>query len=299
MVITEDIPKTFSFNIGFLDSIYETLNLYWETIIYQDQKSLFDSLTKRKRQYIFGEIKNSKTVLDVGASKKDTIFWDPTTDKYYMNLVNVYLLNEHKEYIEYKRIKLQLLDVIANIGALFSTLKFVFSSIFSFYSQGFSNYEMVDKILKYPKEIIELNDKLNKEFTPDKKEIISKTDDFPLLNDSSIENKLSINEPYGNGNKIIDENNPDEPAPLVLKRLSFFDFYFNNIYSKCCKKIKNQEILNLTNEIVLQYLSLDYILYNQIKLENLFRDYKWNNPQLNNIQNNNLIMKLRDITNDD
>ena len=158
---------------------------------------------------------------------------------------------------------------------------------------------MVDKILKYPKEIIELNDKLNKEFTPDKKEIISKTDDFPLLNDLSIENKLSINEPYGNGNKIIDENNPDEPAPLVLKRLTFFDFYFNNIYSKCCKKIKNQEILNLTNEIVLQYLSLDYILYNQIKLENLFRDYKWNNPQLNNIQNNNLIMKLRDITNDD
>lgn len=299
LVITEDIPKTFSFNIGFLDSIYETLNLYWETIIYQDQKSLFDSLTKRKRQYIYGEIKNSKTVLDAGASKKDTIFLDPTTDKYYMNLVNVYLLNEHKEYIEYKRIKLQLLDVIANIGALFSTLKFVFSSIFSFYSRGFSNYEMVDKILKYPKEIIELNDKLNKEFTPDKKEIISKTDDFPLLNDLSIENKLSINEPYGNGNKIIDENNPDEPAPLVLKRLAFFDFYFNNIYSKCCKKIKNQEILNLTNEIVLQYLSLDYILYNQIKLENLIRDYKWNNPQLNNIQNNNLIMKLRDITNDD
>ena len=158
---------------------------------------------------------------------------------------------------------------------------------------------MVHKILKYPKEIIELNDKLNKEFNKDKKEIISKTDDYPLLNDSSIENKLSINEPYDNLNKIIDENNPDEPVPLVLKRLSFFDFYFNNIYSKCCKKIKNQEILNLTNEIVFQYLSLDYILYNQIKLENLFRDYKWNNPQLNNIQNNNLIMKLRDITNDD
>ena len=121
MVITEDIPKTFSFNIGFLDSIYETLNLYWETIIYQDQKSLFDSLTKRKRQYIYGEIKNSKTVLDAGASKKDTIFWDPTTDKYYMNLVNVYLLNEHKEYIEYKRIKLQLLDYSKYWGSFFHT----------------------------------------------------------------------------------------------------------------------------------------------------------------------------------
>jgi hypothetical protein len=299
--ITEDIPKTFSFDIGFLDTIYENLFLNWEVIIYQDQKSLFDSLTKRKRQYIYGEIKDSKTVIDPGASKKDTIFFDPTTRKYYMHLVAVFLLNEHKEYIEYKRIKLQLLDVIANIGALFSTLKFVFSSIFSFYSQNFSNYKMVDMILKYPhpQEIKDSDDKLNKEFIPDKKEIISKVDDFPLLNDSSDENKLSINEPYDNSNKAIDENNSDESPPFVLKKLSFFDFYFNNVYLKCCKNIKNQEILNLTNEIVLQYLSLDYILYNQIKLENLFRDYKWNNPQLNSIQNNNLIMKLKNISIDE
>ena len=55
LVITEDIPKTYSFDIGFLDTIYENLFLNWEVIIYQDQKSLFDSLTKRKRQYIYGE----------------------------------------------------------------------------------------------------------------------------------------------------------------------------------------------------------------------------------------------------
>jgi len=70
--------------------------LNWEAIIYQDQKSLFDSLTKRKRQYIYGEIKDSKTVIDPGASKKDTIFFDPTTRKYYMHLVAVFLLNELK-----------------------------------------------------------------------------------------------------------------------------------------------------------------------------------------------------------
>ena len=98
-------------------------------------------------------------------------------------------------------------------------------------------------------------------------------------------------------NEDIDENNLNESVSIDLKKLSFFDFYFNNIYSKCCKKIKNQEILNITNEIVLKYLSLDYILYNQIKLENILKDYKWNDPNLNNIENNSIIIKLKNILN--
>ena len=157
---------------------------------------------------------------------------------------------------------------------------------------------MVESLLKNPK--IELNDKNNKANTSDKKEIIQKIDNLPLLDDDvSDENKYSINNQHDNDDNIIseNENNNESPPPIALKKLSIFDFYFNNIYPKCCKKIKNQEILNLTNEIVLQYLSLDYILYNQIKLENLFRDYRWNNPTLSNIQNNDLIRKLINISN--
>ena len=58
-------------------------------------------------------------------------------------------------------------------------------------------------------------------------------------------------------------------------------------------KIKNQEIINTTNEIIYKYISIDNLLYNQLKLENLFQDYKWNNPKLNSIQNNKMIMKLK------
>ena len=47
-----------------------------------------------------------------------------------------------------------------------------------------------------------------------------------------------------------------------------------------------------TNEITSKYLSVDYLLYNQIKLENLFKDYKWNNPLLNTFRNNQLLMNL-------
>ena len=58
-------------------------------------------------------------------------------------------------------------------------------------------------------------------------------------------------------------------------------------------KIKNQEIINTTNEIIYKYISIDNLLYNQLKLENLFQDHKWNNPKLNSIQNNKMIMKLK------
>ena len=45
----------------------------------------------------------------------------------------------------------------------------------------------------------------------------------------------------------------------------------------------------------MRYLSLDSILYNQIMIENLFIDYHWNNSLLNNIKNNELIIKLKTL----
>ena len=43
-----------------------------------------------------------------------------------------------------------------------------------------------------------------------------------------------------------------------------------------------------------KYVSIDYLLLNQIKFENLMKDYKWNNPKLNDIKKNELIYKLKD-----
>ena len=40
-------------------------------------------------------------------------------------------------------------------------------------------------------------------------------------------------------------------------------------------------------------MSIDSLLYNQIKLENLFKDYKWNDPELNDIKNNRMIISLK------
>ena len=45
----------------------------------------------------------------------------------------------------------------------------------------------------------------------------------------------------------------------------------------------------------MKYLSIDSILYNQIMIENLFREHKFYNLSLNNIKNNELILKLQNL----
>ena len=77
-----------------------------------------------------------------------------------------------------------------------------------------------------------------------------------------------------------------------LKKLRFFDFFLNNLYC-CFKGKKNQKIIYSCNQIVYNYASIDEIIKNQILMENLMKDYKWNNPRLNNIENNNLFIQLK------
>ena len=38
---------------------------------------------------------------------------------------------------------------------------------------------------------------------------------------------------------------------------------------------------------------MDTIIYNQILLENLFKDYKWNNIELSDLRSNDLIEKFK------
>ena len=63
----------------------------------------------------------------------------------------------------------------------------------------------------------------------------------------------------------------------ILPKYSFIQFFLNNIYCKnweICSKYKvQQEIIYLYNAINMKYLSIDSILYNQIMIENLFKDY--------------------------
>ena len=70
------------------------------------------------------------------------------------------MINNHNHYTEYIRSKKSILDVLANIGALFSTLFSVFTFIFSFYSINFDNYKLVKEVLSTSKLLKKENKKL-------------------------------------------------------------------------------------------------------------------------------------------
>ena len=279
---------------------YDKISFEWEVIKYKDQKSLFDSLTGNRKEYIFGFEKNDKK------PTKEFMKFDNYSDYsrsyyelgVYLPLFHITYENNHEEYLFYKRKKVEILDVLANIGALFSTVKFFFSLFFSFYSTNFDNYKIMCKILnpeKEPLREIELSSEINESLT-DKNKEKNKFNEIDINNniDALIDN-------YSDENKKDEDikahisHETSEDSPIILNKLSFIDFYFNNLYSKCCKKIKKQEIINTTNEIIYKYISIDSLLYNQIKLENLFKDYKWNNKSLNNIHNNKMIIKLKNL----
>jgi hypothetical protein len=57
----------------------------------------------------------------------------------------------------------------------------------------------------------------------------------------------------------------------------------------------NQEKIKLSNEIIEKYLSVENIIYNQIIMKNLLKDYKWNDPNLNNINKNEDIIRFNNL----
>ena len=297
--IYKDNPKTIQKDILLYEGRqFNIIHFEWEAIKFKDQKSLFDTLTNKKTEYIGGHIKNDRlSEKSIMYGFKNIVHYKELG--YLYPLVGLQFSNNHDEYLLYKRKKIEPLDVLANIGALFSTIKNLFSLFSSFYSTNFNNYKILGKILTSPKEPIK---KIG--LIPEFSEISSSTEkeeekksyendennNEPLIDNTTAEKELNIK--GLDTNKNINEIKENETSS-VLNKLHFFEFLFNNIYCKCCKKRRNQEIINMTNDILYNYLSIDSLLYNQIKLENLLKDYKWNNKSLNDIQNNKMIIKLK------
>ena len=291
--IDRDVAHIFPIIYGFDgNKTREKIEFDWEVIKYKEQKSIFDSLTNNQKETTYGHLKIEPKVTSIEMSpKRIFIRYNYIKKWYYMNFLTIKINNNHYEYILYERKKIEILDILANIGALFSTIKFFFTIVFNYYSKNFDNYKILGKILNSPKEPIikiELNLNINNSIDQSIDEEEEKNNEI-----KDIDKKDLLIDKESNDNN--NENNIDECDNIVLDKLSFIDFFYNNIYSKCCKRRRNQELINSANEIVYKYLSIDSLLHNQLKLEGLFKDYKWNNPSLNNIMNNIMIKNLKNI----
>ena len=291
------------FPFYFQNTLIRYLN--WEIIKYNDESKgfmrLYDKIMKKNRIYWAGTI-SSKEYYPLDNS----FYGYEYNNESFLFLGRVIMKNFQDKFTEYKRTKKSFMDVLANIVALVSSFYSIISYGFiNFYSTTFDNYKIVEKILNNKIKInLPNNNKNNKEIelTNDFKGLdnlmSNQSMDNLIINDDNIDNNEN-NDNYNNkekGNNYSYKDILRKETISTFPKFRLYHFLLNNLYEIApLKKSNVYEFLCLCNEILSKYISIDYILYNQIKLENLFKDYKWNNPELNNIENNELINKLQNF----
>lgn len=155
---------------------------------------------------------------------------------------------------------------------MFSTINFIFSTVYKYYSKNFDKYKIIEKILQTSQlnkktiprnqninnlnqieltnvNIIkpDLNNKLeetNKNNQNDKNNILS-----PLINNDDLKEEIDKSFPNNDIDKEKENSNLNK---RYMPKLSFYDFFFNNVYCTKCKKNKKQELLNQCNKIILK-----------------------------------------------
>ena len=192
---------------------------------------------------------------------------------------------------EYSRTKKSIWNTIANICSLTMTVYNIFSVFVSkFYSSSFDNYTLVEKVIFNQKnQINKINEVKNFELTSTTSD--PKTD--KLISDSNNE-KNSIDKEDENKKEDSDSLNIKDNN-VTLPELNCFSFLFNYIYNFNPCKISRQQIISKCNEIIGEYYTIEKIIYNQIIIENLLKDYKWNNSELSKLDNNKLIIQLKNL----
>ena len=276
------------------------LSLSWSYIIYKDIKGisrLFDRFFDFQNEYNNGYV-NSYNFYSFQRYYSDSNKTELVIAKISNNIA--------KSYIEYRRKEISFMDILAKIGALFSTFHFIFITIFKLYENNFNNYKIINKIIHQYYSNNKVNYLMNKELKIGKDIQNHKNIDnwgIPLLpinddnqeaeNEEIIDKKKEVYTNLKNKESVEGKNDDEEKEITNLPKISFFNYFFNNIYCPNFIKSQKQELINICNKLVLKYTSIDYLLLNQIKLENLLNDYKWNNPSLNDIKNNELISQLK------
>ena len=204
--------------------------------------------------------------------------------KTYLILCSFDFSNRNIFYTEYIRKRISEFDILANILSLISNLYFCARMILKYYSKNFNNYKIIEKLLQHNIKIkpdtscLLKEDKMEENHENNKKDIFANNiDDNNLIQD--------INDSEKDDDSLIESN-------VKLKKFHFYEFFLNNLY--CCfqKKIR-QKFIHKCNKIVYKYASIVLIIKNQILFENFMKDYKWNDTELNNIENNDLFIKLK------
>ena len=181
----------------------------------------------KKREYISGFIESSETYT---ISPAYEVYGTSVKAKY---LCMFEIQNTHMQYTEYKRTKKSFLDVLANVGALFSTFFACFAFVYKYYSRNYNNYYLVSKLFSSTiiknlednnkkaktKKNIELGKALNVN-----EEISTDSNKSSVLIDD-VNDEKNINVKDGSEN-IKDIDNEEEINNF--ENVKFIEFFLNN-----------------------------------------------------------------------
>ena len=271
---------------------YERFNL----IRYKEQKGFFSMLENEEDNDYIGLGIQSSDYSEMNSlyGSRDIFVYSLKNDTILTNRIigRVVFDIDFNHCDEYKRTPKSIWDTLANICSLSMTLLNGLSFTFvNYFSNNFDNYKIMEKIIYNNNFKPIKKDKKNKELNGD----LNKNED--LLNKSNEDKDiLVINDETNNEEQqdILngDFNNDNENFP----KLNCFDFLFSGIYNgKCCCKLNIKKLIEKSNEIISKYYSIENIIYNQIKFENMLKDYRWNNQELNNFDNNDLVIQFKNL----
>ena len=247
----------------------------WKIIKYRPDKG-FKNLWKKFKD---GEDEESLTIYGITRNSINSLYSRNLISNdseyiYPVNGTNYRILGQFLYHIdfsksdEYRRTKKDPFDSVSNACSLILALYNFFSFLFvSFYSNNFDNYKITEKILFNTKTIKFQNKSRSNSI--ELRQGHKKTESL-LSHSTSEDNVMVIN---GEKSEKFDEENISQDNNedcIQLPKLKFYEYIFNNVYSKCCK-MNNQKIISKCNEIISKYYSIEHILYNQliIDLKNL------------------------------
>ena len=279
-----------------------------KTIRYKEEKDFFSIFKKEEdNDYIGLGMKSLLISKMTTRDGKNNVFlraydFNAKEPRYYKVLGRFKFDIDFHHYDEYKRTSKSLWDTVANICSLSMTIfNGLCYSLMNYFSNNVDNCSIMEKILfnsnsnKYEKKESNNNREINdpKINYPNNDDLNKEENLIDKQNGSNLDkNALSIND------EIINENDREiinKDFNEGFPRLSFFDYLFNEIYDGRCGKLKKRHLIQKCNEIVSKYYSIECVVSYLIKLENLLKDYRWNNPGLNNLENNELILDLKNL----
>lgn len=238
---SKDIPLKNDNNIFFKNFFFFSIGdvkiefLNWEVLKYKEEKGisrLFDKLLGRKNEYIGGYISPSEF----------TYIEHPIASQRFTDekIIAEYIMTKGiRQFTEYKRKKISILDVLANIGALFSTFFTCFAFIFKYYSSNYNNYRIIQKIFNPNKNLNKNVEKTKKMENIELNELsINSIDKDDLLINSEKDDIIKEDADVG----LVGGEKEEKKG---FKKIEFAQFFFNNLYCKKCNKFNEQEIIRI------------------------------------------------------